>query len=135
MKKRKRAVPTKMLRPSAAPKTSETAVHPPVTISKAPINVKPQTDASENRPLPLDNTPVHESTPWTGAGKMSGNIFEDRNWLLTPNYLDNDIKNATGITSPKPPIKEEPKIGEQPSISPKGEKCGWGPNCPFCKNQ
>ena len=20
-------------------------------------------------------------------------------------------------------------------INPKAEKCGWGPNCPFCKNQ
>ena len=33
------------------------------------------------------------------------------------------------------PIKEEPKIGEQSIISPKAEECGWGPNCPFCKNQ
>ena len=62
---------------------------------------------------------------------MSGNLFEDRNWLLPPNYLNNDCKNAT---SPKSPIKEEPKTGEQ-SISPNAEKCGWGPNCPFCKNQ
>ena len=38
--KRKRAVPTKRFRPSAAPKYSETATCPPVTISKAPVNVK-----------------------------------------------------------------------------------------------
>ena len=56
---------------------------------------------------------------------MSGNLFEERNWLLPPNYLNNDCKSAT---SPKTPIKEEPKTGEQ-------EKCGWGPNCPFCKNK
>ena len=62
---------------------------------------------------------------------MSGNPFDDRNWLLPPNYLNNDHKNTT---SPKFPIKEEPKTGEQ-SISPNAEKCGWGPNCPFCKNQ
>ena len=55
---------------------------------------------------------------------MSGNLFEDRNWLLPPNYLNNNHKNAT---SPKSPIKEEPKTGEQ-------EKCGWGLNCPFYKN-
>ena len=66
---------------------------------------------------------------------MSGNLFKDRNWLLLPNYLNDDSKNATGITSPKPSIKEEPKIGEQSIISPKAEKCSWGPNCPFCKNQ
>ena len=31
--------------------------------------------------------------------------------------LNNDSKNATGITSPRPSIKEEPKIGEQSVIS------------------
>ena len=71
---------------------------------------------------------------------MSGNLFEDRNWLLPPNYFDNDNrnenkaenehKNATGVISPRPPIKEGPKINEQ-SV----EKCGWGPDCPFCKCQ
>ena len=66
---------------------------------------------------------------------MSGNLFKDRNWLVPPNYLNNDGKNTTGITSPKPPIKEELKIGEQSIFSLKAEKCGWGPNCPFCKNQ
>ena len=65
---------------------------------------------------------------------MSRNLFKDRNWLLPPNYLNNDSKNATGITSPKPLMKES-KIGEQSIISPKAEKYGWGPNCPFCKNQ
>ena len=56
---------------------------------------------------------------------MSGNLFEDRNWLFPPNYLNNDCKNAT---SPESPIKEAPKADEQ-------EKCGSGPNCPLCKNQ
>ena len=41
----------------------------------------------------------------------------------------------TSITSPKLSLKEEPKIGEQSIISPKTEKCGWGPDFPFCKNQ
>ena len=27
-------------------------------------------------------------------------------------------------------MKEETKINEQSA-----EKCGWGPDCPFCKNQ
>ena len=39
------------------------------------------------------------------------------------------------ITSPKLHIKEEPKTGGQLNISLKAEKCGWEPNCPFCKNQ
>ena len=39
--KRKRAVPTKRFSPSTVPKPSETAVQPPATVSKAPVNVKP----------------------------------------------------------------------------------------------
>ena len=68
---------------------------------------------------------------------MSGNLFEDRNWLLPKNYLatENKSENATSISSPKPSLKEEPKIGEQSLISPKTEKYGLGPDCPFCKNQ
>ena len=84
VEKRKRAVPTKRFRPSAAPKSSETAAHPTATISKAPVNVKPQTDAPQNRPPPLESAPVCESTPWPSAGRMSGNFFGDRNWLLLP---------------------------------------------------
>ena len=110
-------------------------MHPSATVSKAPINVKPQTDAPENKLPHVESAPVHKSTAWPGAGRMSGNLFEDRNWLLPPNYPNNDSKDATGITSPKPSIKEEPKIGEQPNIIPKTDKCGWEPNCPFCKNQ
>ena len=43
-------------------------------------------------------------------------------------------KEDTTIDTPKPPLKEESKMGEQAS-SQKEEKCGWGPNCPFCKAQ
>ena len=110
--KRKRAVPTKRFRPSTAPKPSRTAACLPATVSKAPANVTPQTDTSENRPPPLEDVLVCKSTPWPCAGKMSGNLFEDRNWLFPPNYLNNDNKNTTGIASPKPPIKEESEIRE-----------------------
>ena len=69
---------------------------------------KPKNDA------PLPSIPVHENTPWPGAGKMSGNLFEDRNWLLPLNYLDNskedktenELKVTTNVTSPKPQIEE-----------------------------
>ena len=70
---------------------------------------------------------------------MSGNLFEDRSWLLPLNYLDNGNENksenepkiVTGITSPKPPIKEEePQTNDQST-----EKCSWGPGCPLCKSQ
>ena len=65
---------------------------------------------------------------------MLGNLFEDRNWLPPKNYLatENKSENATG-TSPRPPLKEEPKIDKQSVVSPKAEKCGWGPDYPFCK--
>ena len=86
--------------PSTAPKP-DAAVHVPATVSKALANVKPKTDVPENRPPPLENIPICEGTPCPGAGKMSGNLFEDQNWLLPPNYLDNDNKNATDITSPR----------------------------------
>ena len=84
----------------------------------------------------MEDAPVCESTPWPAAGKMLGNLFKERkHWLLPPNHLNNGNKDTTGVASPNPPIKEEPKTGEQSIISPRAEKCGWGPNCPFCKNQ
>ena len=60
--------------------------------------------------------------------------------MLPPNYLDNgnehetenEPKNAAGVSSSRLPIKEEeePKTNDQAT-----EKCGWGPDCPFCKSQ
>ena len=122
--KRKRAMPKKF-RP-ATPKLTAACLPLP----EAPP--KPKNEAS----LPL--IPACESTPWPGTGKMSGNLFEDKNWFLPPNYLDNakenktenELKAATNVTSPKPQIiREEIKTGEQPT-----EKCGGGPGCPFCKS-
>ena len=130
-------MPTKRFRANTVSKPSEAAMHPPMTISKAPTNIKPQVqeETSDNRPPPLENAPVHESSPWPDARKISGNLFKERkDWLLPPNYLNNDNKDMTSVTSPKPPINEEPKIEEQSLASPRTDKCGWGPNCPFCKN-
>ena len=64
---------------------------------------------------------------------MSGNLFEDRNCLFPQNYLpsENKDENVTGVTSPRPPIKEEESKTNEQSL----EKCGWGPDCPFCKSQ
>ena len=123
--KRKRATPKRFKPVTPKPTTA----HPP--LPEAPP--KPKNDVPDSQPLP--SVPVCKSTPWPGTGKMLGNLFEDRNWVLPPNYLDNGNKNksesnpkiTTGVTSPKPPVKEEElKINEQ---SP--EKCGWGPDCPF----
>ena len=73
------------------------------------------------------------STPWPGAGKTPGNITDDRHWLLPNGYPaiqdknnDNDNYYPKENTKPETPITPE---------GPKKEKCGWGPDCPFCKVQ
>ena len=85
-------------------------------------------------PKPSNNmslTPAWKDTPWPSTGKTSGNLFEDRNWLLPKGYLAIEGKKEDTTT---PSLKEEP-IAEDHSSSKKEEKCGWGPNCPFCKTQ
>ena len=121
-------MPTKTFRPNIAAKSNEAAVCPHATVSKA--------STPDNTPPLLEDAPVCKSTPWPEAGKISGNLFKERkDWLLPPNYLDNNTKGSASVTNPKPPIKKEPKAEEQSSTGSKAEKCGWGPNYPFCKNQ
>ena len=117
--KRKRATIKKKFRP-ATPKI--TAMHPPLPEAQP----KPKSSAS--------SVPVREDTPYPGTGKMSGNLFKDRNWLLPKNYLVTENKEDTNVASARPPLKEEPKAEEE-ATSLKAEKCGWGPDCPFCKSQ
>ena len=67
---------------------------------------------------------------------MSGNLFELRkDWPIPP---DNNNNATITATTPKPPIKIEPQAQEQPTpssmVALKSEKCGWGLNCPICKN-
>ena len=118
--RRKRATPKQTFRP-ATPRA--TAMCPP--LPQAPP--KPSNSASS---APVT---VREDTPWPCTGKMSGNLFEERNWVLPKDYLVTEYKKEDA-TLAKPPLKEESKTGEQPS-SQKEEKCGWGPDCPFCKAQ
>ena len=120
-------------------KPNEAAAQPPATTSNAPtdfkIQVPSQEGTPESTPPALEDALICTRTPWPEAGKMLGNLFETRkDWLLPSNYID-DTKSTANIISPKPPIKVEPKTEGQPSTSPKAEKCGGGPNCPFCKNQ
>ena len=122
VEKRKRATPKKKFRPAT----------PKPTTACLPL---PETPPRPKNSVPLPSVPAREDTLWPGTDKMLGNLFEDRNWLLPKNYLatENKSENVTGISSPKPTLKEEPKIGEQSVISPKTETHGWGPDCPFCK--
>ena len=62
---------------------------------------------------------------------MSGNLFDDRKWLLLKGYLA--IQNRKDDID-MPSLKEEPKIEKQ-ADNPKEDKCGWGPDCLFCKAQ
>ena len=97
--KRKRATPKKKFRP-ATPKIN--AMCPPLT----EVPPKPKNNAS--------SVPIREDTPWPSLGKMLGNLFKDRNWLLPKNYLVTKNKNEdTSVTSTRPPLKEEPKVEEQ----------------------
>ena len=74
---------------------------------------------------------VREDTPWPSAGRMSCYLFKERNWLLPKGYLAMEGEKD-GVAKPYP--KEEGKEGDQ-NPNQKEEKCGWGPNCLFCKAQ
>ena len=133
--KRKRLIPTKKYKVKvvARPDPNNVTVQPPQTHAKAPVNSEGQKSSSENNPLPLENAPVCASIPWPKVGKMSGNIFELRkDWPIPP------TNNTITATNPKLSIKIEPQEQDQPTPNatapPKPEQCGWGPNCPICKN-
>ena len=116
-------------RKTATPKRFRPATPKPTTmlLPLPEVPPKPKNDVPESQPPP--SVTLHESTPWPGAGKMSDNLFEDRNWLLPPNYLDNGNKNKTenepkitaSVTSPRPPIKEE----EEPKIKLQKNAVGY----------
>ena len=112
-------------RKTISPKRKVRPVTPRVTVTCPPLPQVPPKPSNEVQPT------VRADTPWPGAGKMSGNLFEERNWLLPKGYLA--IENKKDDTD-TPSLKEEPKVEKQ-SDNPKEEKCGWGPNCPFCKVQ
>ena len=107
-KKRRTVTPKRRFRPVA----------PKATVMCLPIPKTP--------PKPVGNaaeasTPatVRQDTPWPSTGKISANLFQDRNWLLPKDYLATEKKEE--MANPYP--KEEDKTEEQ---DPKEEKCGWG---------
>ena len=113
---RKRATPKRKFRPAT----------PKITITCPPLPEalpKPKSSAS--------SAPVREDTPWPSVDKMLGNLFKDRNWLLPKDYLVTEKREDIDVASAGPHLKEEPKEEEQ-ATSLKTEKCGWGPDFPFC---
>ena len=114
--KRKRATPKRKFKP----------ITPRVAVMCPPLPQAPPKPSNN-----MSSTPVWEDTPWSSTGKTSGNLFEDKKWLLPKGYLAIEGKKEDTTT---PSLKEEPKA-EDHSSSAKEEKCGWSPNCPFCKTQ
>ena len=97
--KRKRTTPKKKFR-SAIPRVATMC---PSLLQAPP---KPSSSAS--------SAPVREDTPWPSTGKLLGNLFEERNWLLSKDYLvAENKKEDTTIDTAKPPLKDEPKTEEQ----------------------
>ena len=117
-KKRRTVTPKRRFRP-ATPKA--TAMHLPL----------PQAPPKPNGNAAAASVPatVRQDTPWPSVGKISGNLVQDRNWLLPKDYL---ATKGEKEEMAKPSPKEEDKMGEQ---DPKEGKCGWGPSCPLCKAQ
>ena len=79
-------------------------VHPPL-----PQTTPKPTNGASSVPVT-----VKEDTPWSGTGKMSSNLFEERNWVLPKDYLAIEDKKEDA-TIAKPPLIEESKMGEQTS--------------------
>ena len=116
--KRKRVTPKRRFRPAT----------PKATVMCSPLPEAPPKPTS-NAAAASAPTMVRQDTPWPGTGKMSGNLLQDRNWLLAKGYLATEGEQEEMA---KPYPKEEDKMGEKDS---KEEKCGWGPDCPLCKAQ
>ena len=75
--RRKRATPKKKFRPAS----------PKITTACPPLQEAPPKPKNT-----IPSVPAREDTPWSSTGKMLGNLFEDRNWLLPQNYLATEIR-------------------------------------------
>ena len=107
--KRRRALPKKRFRPATS---KATMVHPPLLQTAAsPRATVVCPPFSQTAPKPTngadDAVTVREDTPLPSTGKMSGNLFEERNWVLLKDYLAIEGKKED-TTVAKPPPKEEP---------------------------
>ena len=102
--KRKRLIPTKKYKVKvvARPDPGNVTMQLPQTNVKAPVNSESQKPLTlANNPPPLEDAPVHASTPWPKAGKMSVNLFKLRKDWPIPS-----TNNTVTATNPKPPVKK-----------------------------
>ena len=84
---KRRASPKKRFRPATSKPTAE---HPPLSQTVAtPKATIASPSFLQVTPKPTNGTDdamtVREDNPWLGAGRMSGNLFEERNWALPKN--------------------------------------------------
>ena len=104
--------------------------------SKALINTmnqETQAQTSQNNPSLLEDAPICTGTQWPKAGRMSGNLFENRkDWLILPTNNANDKNSDTATaTNPKPPHK----IRTPKPRNPKGRKMWMGTKLPISKRK
>ena len=104
--------------------------HPRATVMHPPLLQATPKPANSALPAPVT---VREDTPWPSTDKMSGNLFEERNWVLPKDYVAIEDKKEDPNTA-KPPLKEESKMGEIAS-SQKEESVVGDPIVLFCKAQ
>ena len=104
--KRKRVTPKRRFRP-ATPKA--TAMCSP--LPQAPP--KPTSNAAAASVPAM----VRQDTPWPSAGKMSGNLFQDRSWLLPKGYLATEgTREKWQSPIQKKETKGENKIPKKTSV-------------------
>ena len=73
-------------RRTVTPKRKFTPVAPKATVTHSPLPKTPPKSASNTAATSVPAM-VRQDTPWPSAGNMSGNLFQDRNWLLPKDYL------------------------------------------------
>ena len=103
-------------RRTVTPKRKFRLVVPKATVTHSPLPKTPLKPTSNAAAASMP-TMVRQDTPWPGTGNMSGNLFQDRNWLLPKDYLATE------------------KREEMEEQDPKEERCGLGPGYPLCQAQ
>ena len=118
-RKEKELTPKRRFRP-ATPRATTT--HLPL------LQVPPKsTNHAATTPAPVM---VREDTRWPSAGKMSGSLFQDRNWLLQKGYLAMEGEKE-GVAKPYP--KEEDKERENKIPIKKKKSVVGDPIALFCQ--
>ena len=65
----------------------------------------------------------------TAADPKEAAVHSPATITKAPTNIKPQAQEGTSENTPPP------KAEEQSFTNPKTEKCGWGPNCPFCKKQ